>query len=63
VIRVVFILVVVGLILLGVWWALNWLAKNRVRITMHRPPTGREIFWISMALQALRTLLRLLLRR
>lgn len=62
-IRVVAILVVLGLVLLVVGWALRWLVKNRVRIMMHRAPTGREIFWISAALQALWTLLRLLFRR
>ena len=62
-IRVVIVLVLLGLILLGVSWAFRWLVQNRVRITMHRAPTGREIIWISMALQVLRSLRRLLLRR
>ncbi len=62
-IRVVIVLVLLGLILLGVSWAFRWLVQNRVRIMMHRAPTGREIIWISMALQVLRSLRRLLLRR
>ncbi|MCI0527551.1 MAG: hypothetical protein L0Y56_08930 [Nitrospira sp.] len=61
--RVIIVLVLLGLILLGVSWAFRWLVQNRVRIRMHRSPTGREIIWISMALQVLRSLLRLLLRR
>ncbi len=61
-IRVVIVLVLLGLILLGVGWTLRWFVQNRVRITMHRAPTGREVLWISLALQALRSLLRLLLR-
>ncbi len=62
-IRVVIVLVLLGLILLGVGWAFRWLVQNRVRITMDRAPTGREVLWISLALQALRSLVRLLLRR
>ena len=62
-IRVIFVLVVLGVILLGVAGAFRWLAKNKVRITMHRAPTGREMLFISMVLQGLKTLLRLLLRR
>jgi hypothetical protein len=62
-IRVAIILVLLGLILLGAVWAFRWLVQNRVRITLHRAPTGREIIWISTALQILRFLLRLLLRR
>ncbi len=61
--RVIIVLVLLGLILLGVSWAFKWLVQNRVRIRMHRSPTGREIIWISMALQVLRSLFRLLLRR
>ena len=62
-IRVIFVLVVLGVILFGVAGAFRWLAKNKVRITLHRTPTGREMFFISMVLQVLKTLLRLLLRR
>jgi hypothetical protein len=61
-IRVVIVLVLLGLILLGAGWAFRWLVQNRVRITMHRAPTGREVLWISLVLQALRSLLRLLFR-
>jgi len=62
-IRIIIVLVLAGLILLAVGWAFRWLVNNRVRITMYRAPTGREIIWISMALQLFRTLLRVLLRR
>ncbi|MGH7273117.1 MAG: hypothetical protein ACREIQ_01495 [Nitrospiria bacterium] len=62
-IRLIIILVVLGVLLLGVAGAFRWLGKNRVRVTIHRAPTGREILFISMALQALKTLIRLLLRR
>jgi len=61
-IRVVIVLVLLGLILLGIGWAFRWLVQNRVRITMDRAPTGREVLWISLALQALRSLVRLLFR-
>ena len=56
-------MVVLGVILFGVAWVFRWLVKNKARITMHRAPTGREMLFISMALQVLRTLIRLLLRR
>jgi len=63
VIRTISVLVVLGVILFGVAWVFRWLVKNKARITMHRAPTGREMLFISMALQVLRTLIRLLLRR
>ena len=62
-IRVIFVLVVLCVILFGVAGAFRWLVKNKVRITLHRAPTGREMLFVSMALQVLKTLLRLLLRR
>jgi hypothetical protein len=61
-IRVAIILFFLALILLGIVWIFRWLTQKRVRITMHRAPTGREMLWISVALQMLRSLLRLLFR-
>lgn len=62
-IRAVAVLAVLVVILFALWWGVRWLAKNRVRITIDRPPTGRELLLLSMLFQIFKTLLRLLLKR
>ncbi len=62
-IRVAAVLAVLVVILFALWWGLRWLVKNRVRVTIYRPPTGRELLLLSMLFQIFKTLLRLLLRR
>ena len=54
---------VLGLILLAIRWGLRWLVKNRVRITIHRLPTDKEVVFLTVAMQVVRTLIRLFLRR
>lgn len=62
-IRIFFFLIILGLVLFAVASGYRWLVRNRVRIRMTRPPTGREILFLSAAFQVLKTMLRLLLRK
>ena len=57
------VLLFVGLLLLAISWGIRWLVKNRVRITIHRPPSDKEIVFFTVAMQVVRTLIRILLRR
>lgn len=61
--RILLFLFLAGLILWAGIRGARWLAQNRVRLRLLRPPTGREIFFLSMLMRFLRLLVRILLRR
>lgn len=62
-IRIAFLAAIVLLLLFAVAGGYRWLARNRVRVSLSRPPTGREVFFLAMLARAMKALLWFLLRR
>jgi hypothetical protein len=61
--RVLLVLGVACLVLFMVWWGIRWLVRNQVRITIRRAPTDKELMFLAVAVQMLKTLVRFFLRR
>ncbi len=61
-IRLVLILCLVLIAAYALGQAYQWLKRNKVRLTLSRPPTGGEILLLSIAFRAVRLLLQGLLR-
>ena len=63
-IHIILFLAITGFLLLGLFWLVQWIKKNRFRISLNRMPSGREMVILSLIWRIVKTLLfRVLLRR
>ena len=62
--HIIVLLAIAGFLLLGVFWLVQWIKKNRVRLSLNRMPSGREMLILSVVWRIVKTILfRVLLRR